>query len=102
MRQLHLTFLPGLVASLRLCARDQFQQFHPPSDYFHVVAGSKFPRVRQEPMFLRGIKEEHPFEVLLPREHENDRLKMRIEEKQEGLVADRLALEIEHVNRISS
>ena len=38
MRQLHLAFLPGLVASLRLCARRQLQQFHSASDHFHVVA----------------------------------------------------------------
>src|SRR5471030_43359 len=102
MRYFHLMFFPRLMASLRLCARPQFQQFHPPSDHFHVVARSKLLRFRQEPMFLRGIKEEHPFEMLLPRQHEDDRLKMRIDEKQEGLVADRVALETEHVNRISA
>src|SRR6267378_4179418 len=53
-------------------------------------------------MLLRGIKEEHPFEVLLSRQHKNDRLKMRVDEKQEGLVADRFAFETEHVNRIST
>src|SRR5471032_808020 len=90
------------MASLRLCARPQFQQFHPPSDHFHVVARSKLLRFRQKPMFLRSIKDGHPLEVLLPRQHKNDRLKMRVDEKQEGLVSDRFTLETEDVNRISA
>src|SRR5947208_16923739 len=53
-------------------------------------------------MFLRGIKEEHPFQVLLPRQDKGDRLKVRVDKKQKCLVADRIALKTEHVDRISA
>ena len=53
-------------------------------------------------MFLRGIEEEHPFEVFLARQHESDRLKMRVDQKQERLIADRFAFETEHVDGIAA
>ena len=53
-------------------------------------------------MFLPGVQEEHPFQMLLPRQDKDDRLEVRIDEKQECVVADGLALKTEHVDCISA
>src|SRR5205823_6880920 len=86
----------------RLRARSQLQQFHSAPDYLYVVARSELPGLRQETVFLRRVESQHPLEMFLARQNERERLEMRVDQKEESLVADRLALEIQDVDRVAA
>src|SRR5579885_84499 len=101
-RKFDATFLPGFLARLRFGAADQFQQANRPAAQVHFVAGEESFRVRQKTGWIRCIQDQLPFDLFLAWQNKGNRLVMGIEQKQKGIVANRFAMEAQHVHHVAA
>ena len=90
-----MAFFPRFLAGLSLRATYQLEQTCGAAAKIDIVAGGKFSRLRQKTVRVRGIENELPLDVFLPRENERDRLIVRVDQQQECVVANWFTLETE-------
>src|SRR5882724_8233241 len=101
-RKLHVTFLPGFLASLSLRSAYELEQAAGAPAKIDVVAGREFSWLCQKTVRIHCIENELPLEMLLAGQHKGDRFVMRIDQQQKCFVTDRLAFETKNIAGIAT
>src|SRR6516162_1162131 len=94
------TFPPRFRSRARLFALSQDKQGCRSRAEINVITGRKFLQRLEKTVFVSGIENLCPLQILLAREKEWNRFIVRVDQKKKSVVAHRLASLIDQVVRV--